>query len=69
MADVKVQTREDRLKAALRENLRRRKAQARGRTASDGAPEPSGQGGAQESPPGEQEAAAEGAPGPKAPTD
>ncbi|HEY8384323.1 MAG TPA: hypothetical protein VIL09_19455 [Microvirga sp.] len=29
-------TRDDRLKAALRENLKRRKAQARGRTAPDG---------------------------------
>jgi len=35
MAD-KAQTRADRLKAALRENLKRRKAQSRGRT---GAPE------------------------------
>ena len=31
MANVKAGTREDRLKAALRENLKRRKAQARGR--------------------------------------
>ncbi len=31
MAGVKVKTRQDRLKAALRENLKRRKAQARGR--------------------------------------
>jgi hypothetical protein len=31
MADVKAERREDRLKAALRENLKRRKAQARGR--------------------------------------
>ncbi len=31
MANVKAQSREDRLKAALRENLKRRKAQARGR--------------------------------------
>jgi len=31
MANVKAERREDRLKAALRENLKRRKAQARGR--------------------------------------
>ena len=31
MANVKSGSREDRLKAALRENLKRRKAQARGR--------------------------------------
>jgi hypothetical protein len=31
MANVKADRREDRLKAALRENLKRRKAQARGR--------------------------------------
>jgi hypothetical protein len=31
MANVKAESREDRLKAALRENLKRRKAQARGR--------------------------------------
>ena len=31
MAEVKAQTREERLKAALRANLKRRKAQARGR--------------------------------------
>ncbi|HKH34513.1 MAG TPA: hypothetical protein VKA80_10195 [Beijerinckiaceae bacterium] len=31
MATVKAERREDRLKAALRENLKRRKAQARGR--------------------------------------
>jgi hypothetical protein len=31
MANVKGERREDRLKAALRENLKRRKAQARGR--------------------------------------
>lgn len=31
MADVEAETREARLKAALRENLKRRKAQARGR--------------------------------------
>jgi hypothetical protein len=31
MANVKAGRREDRLKAALRENLKRRKAQARGR--------------------------------------
>ncbi len=35
MADVKAGTREDRLKAALRENLKRRKAQARGREEAD----------------------------------
>jgi hypothetical protein len=33
MANVKAESREDRLKAALRENLKRRKAQARGRKA------------------------------------
>lgn len=33
MADVKIQDRADRLKAALKENLKRRKAQARGRQA------------------------------------
>ncbi len=38
MADVKGQTREDRLKAALRENLKRRKTQARGRSASEEEP-------------------------------
>jgi len=31
MADVKIERREGRLKTALRENLKRRKAQARGR--------------------------------------
>jgi hypothetical protein len=31
MANVKAERREDRLKAALRENLKRRKAQTRGR--------------------------------------
>ncbi len=31
MANVKVKTQQDRLKAALRENLKRRKAQARNR--------------------------------------
>ena len=31
MDDVKAKAREERLKAALRDNLRRRKAQARGR--------------------------------------
>lgn len=31
MTDVKAEARTDRLKAALRENLKRRKAQARGR--------------------------------------
>jgi hypothetical protein len=34
MANVKADRREDRLKAALRENLKRRKAQARGREGS-----------------------------------
>jgi hypothetical protein len=38
MANVKAKSREDRLKAALRENLKRRKAQARGREAADPAP-------------------------------
>jgi hypothetical protein len=33
MTDVKSQERADRLKAALKENLKRRKAQARGRQA------------------------------------
>jgi hypothetical protein len=33
MTNVKAGSREDRLKAALRENLKRRKAQARGREA------------------------------------
>ncbi|MBB4041807.1 hypothetical protein GGR34_003488 [Microvirga flocculans] len=33
MADVKSQEKADRLKAALKENLKRRKAQARGRQA------------------------------------
>lgn len=33
MADVKSQDKADRLKAALKENLKRRKAQARGRQA------------------------------------
>ena len=35
MANVKAQSREDRLKAALRDNLKRRKAQARGREEAD----------------------------------
>ena len=35
MANVKAATREARLKAALRENLKRRKAQARGREEAD----------------------------------
>jgi hypothetical protein len=35
MANVKAGTREARLKAALRENLKRRKAQARGREEAD----------------------------------
>jgi hypothetical protein len=35
MADVKAAAREARLKAALRENLKRRKAQARGREEAD----------------------------------
>ena len=41
MANVKAGTREARLKAALRENLKRRKAQARGRqdAGRDGAPD------------------------------
>ncbi|MGO4704844.1 hypothetical protein AB4072_03570 [Microvirga sp. 2MCAF38] len=34
MSDVKSQAKADRLKAALKENLKRRKAQARGRQAS-----------------------------------
>ncbi len=36
MANVKAQGCEDRLKAALRENLKRRKAQARGREEAEG---------------------------------
>ena len=36
MAEVKAQSRQERLKAALRANLRRRKAQARGRADQDG---------------------------------
>ena len=36
MPDQKIQGRADRLKAALRENLKRRKAQARGREAGSG---------------------------------
>jgi hypothetical protein len=35
MAEVKAQSREERLKAALRANLKRRKAQARGRAEDD----------------------------------
>ena len=35
MANVKAERREDRLKAALRDNLKRRKAQARGREEAD----------------------------------
>jgi hypothetical protein len=35
MTDAKSQARADRLKAALRENLKRRKVQARGREATD----------------------------------
>jgi hypothetical protein len=35
MTNVKAQGRGDRLKAALRENLKRRKAQARGREGAD----------------------------------
>jgi hypothetical protein len=35
MANVKAGTREERLKAALRENLKRRKTQARGREVAD----------------------------------
>jgi hypothetical protein len=41
MPDQKIQGRTDRLKAALRENLKRRKAQARGREAG-AAPDESG---------------------------
>jgi hypothetical protein len=37
MADASSQAKSDRLKAALRENLKRRKAQARGRDATQGA--------------------------------
>jgi hypothetical protein len=40
MANVKAESREDRLKAALRENLKRRKAQARGRETPDRASGP-----------------------------
>ncbi len=53
----------------MRENLKRRKAQARGRTAPDGAPEPAGRGPARGEPEEAPEAGADGAPGPKAPTD
>jgi hypothetical protein len=35
MAEIKAQSREERLKAALRANLKRRKAQARGRSDGD----------------------------------
>jgi hypothetical protein len=38
MNDVKSQAKADRLKAALKENLKKRKAQARGRQAARGAP-------------------------------
>jgi hypothetical protein len=38
MANVKAETRATRLKAALRENLKRRKAQARGREEADREP-------------------------------
>ncbi len=65
MADVKVQTREDRLRAALRENLKRRKARARGRTPSDEASGPVGRGSAREDPPDAPEEPS----GPKVPTD
>jgi hypothetical protein len=47
MANVKTDTREDRLKAALRANLKRRKAQSRGREEAGGdpsAPDPRGAG-------------------------
>jgi hypothetical protein len=40
MADVKVPTRQDRLKLALRENLKRRKFQARGRKDEAGGTDP-----------------------------
>jgi len=45
MADVKTQAKTERLKAALRENLKRRKAQARGRETSEvvGAPDVTGE--------------------------
>jgi hypothetical protein len=38
MTDVKSQEKADRLKAALKENLKKRKAQARGRQAAKAAP-------------------------------
>jgi hypothetical protein len=40
MPDVKSQEKADRLKAALKENLKRRKAQARGRQAARAAEDP-----------------------------
>jgi hypothetical protein len=44
VGDVNAQTHQDRLKAALRENLKRRKAQARGRrdAGQDSAPDDAG---------------------------
>jgi hypothetical protein len=42
MTDVKSQEKADRLKAALKENLKRRKAQARGRQAAQSAGTESG---------------------------
>jgi hypothetical protein len=42
-------SREERLRAALRENLKRRKAQARGRTSEDRAPPPGERGGPEKS--------------------
>ena len=40
----KTETREDRLKAALKANMAKRKAQARARAAGDGEPQNKGQG-------------------------
>jgi hypothetical protein len=40
MSDVKSQAKADRLKAALKENLKRRKAQAKGRRAESAEAEP-----------------------------
>jgi hypothetical protein len=42
-------SREDRLRAALRENLKRRKAQARGRTSEERVPPPGERGGPEKS--------------------
>jgi len=42
MTDVKAQDKAERLKAALKENLRKRKAQARGRQAAKAASRPAG---------------------------